>query len=215
MIGKSAAVSVLTLALFAQRATDKPLQRTTNGSVLKSTTGIPITLTLAQPFHYLGGQRFDLYGKADAEQHFFVQADSKRRIWCAYWIQFETFLPKIEEKYDYSEDPFSIIAGTHEWRAVVGGGLNKEYQGKPDGDIARFKLFLAAKGFQLPDDQLRVRLTTVSSDKRSEVMIVYIEDANNLGVKSADLESGGKAEARWPEIEMEMLARAKKGITLQ
>ena len=52
----------------------------------------------------------------DAEQHFFVAADSARRIRELYWLQIEQLLPGAGQGYDYSSDsPRSVDALT--WAA--------------------------------------------------------------------------------------------------
>ncbi len=46
-------------------------------------------------------------------------------------------------------------------------------------------------------------------------MIIYLEDMTALGLTSADVAKGGKAEAKWNEISDALLARAQKGLTIR
>src|SRR6185295_965687 len=42
---------------------------------------------------YVGSDRFDLYGVADAEIQLFAESDRNRRLTRLYWIQFESYWP--------------------------------------------------------------------------------------------------------------------------
>jgi hypothetical protein len=46
-------------------------------------------------------------------------------------------------------------------------------------------------------------------------MIIYLEDMSGLGLSSADVAKGGKAEARWNEIADAHLARAQKDLKIR
>jgi len=50
--------------------------------------------------------------------------------------------------------------------------------------------------------------------KRKELMIIYGEDLSDIGYAAAELRGGGKAYARWPTIEEDLVARAKKKIII-
>jgi hypothetical protein len=50
--------------------------------------------------------------------------------------------------------------------------------------------------------------------KRKELMIIYGEDLSAMGFSAADLQKGGKAYDRWPQIEEELLERARQAITI-
>src|SRR4051812_35220338 len=65
-------------------------------------TGLPaIKIRFDKPFKYVGQQSFVLYDVANAEQHFFVDADKEGRIKRLYWIQFEGYLPDNSHTYRY------------------------------------------------------------------------------------------------------------------
>jgi len=51
--------------------------------------------------------------------------------------------------------------------------------------------------------------------KRKELMIIYGEDLSDTGYTAAELSGGGKAYARWPTIEEDLVARAGKKITIE
>jgi len=93
------ALFVLMTSLLPLDATTP--ERTVSGQVLSSGHAPMARLALASSFKYAGGQRFILYGVADAEQHFFVDADEAGSIRSFYWVQFEHFLPGKGEAYNY------------------------------------------------------------------------------------------------------------------
>src|ERR1041385_2100696 len=99
-----AVAAFLSAILFTQSA-DVPLTRHVHGQVLVSGSGPAIQITFGPRFKYVGAQRFTLYGVAEAEQHFFVQAGADGRIERFFWLQFEHYLPGNNHHYDYSELP--------------------------------------------------------------------------------------------------------------
>jgi len=102
-------IAVLTLSLgigaYAitpkQSLTAQPLTRTVNGQVLTSRQSPVAPLAFDPAFQYVGGHRFILYNVANAEQHFFVEADNERRIQRLYCVQFEGYLPENHHQYNY------------------------------------------------------------------------------------------------------------------
>jgi hypothetical protein len=46
-------------------------------------------------------------------------------------------------------------------------------------------------------------------------MIIYGEDLSDTGYTAAELRGGGKAYARWPTIEKDLVARAEKKIMIE
>jgi hypothetical protein len=66
------------------------------------------------------------------------------------------------------------------------------------------------------DDVISQRLVHfVDESKRSELMIVYIEELSSPGLTAADLAPKGKAYSQWPEISNGILRRALNGIKLK
>ena len=57
-----------------------PQTRTVNGRTLTSTQLPAVRLEFSKPFKYAGGHSFILYEVANAEQHFFVDADKDGRV---------------------------------------------------------------------------------------------------------------------------------------
>ena len=75
-----AAAFALSVILFAQSSESNRLERQVQGQVLTSSHDPAVQITFGPHFMYAGGQRFALYGVADAEQHFYVQANASGQI---------------------------------------------------------------------------------------------------------------------------------------
>jgi hypothetical protein len=198
-----------------QKATEAASRqaRSVKGQVLTSTKTPVVRIEFDQGFKYAGGHSFILYDVADAEQHFFVDADKEGRIKRMYWAQFEGYLPSNTHTYRYKVNKTASIGGL-EFIADAYARNIKANPGRPDSDGARARAFLESKGYRMAsDDVLSQRLVHLIDDsKREELMIIYIEDLSGMGLTAADLAEGGRAAVRWGEISNGLLERAVKGM---
>ena len=69
------------------------LSRSVSGNDLVSSHDPAAVLRFDPAYRYLGGQKFILYGSADAEQHFFVETHDDETLKSVYWVQYEAYLP--------------------------------------------------------------------------------------------------------------------------
>ncbi|HEY0172589.1 MAG TPA: hypothetical protein VGB98_16320 [Pyrinomonadaceae bacterium] len=199
-----------------------PVARKVKGSTLTSDATPRVQIKFDKAFKYIGGQSFVLYDVANAEQHFFVDADSQGRIRRLYWVQFEGYLPGNTNKYNYKSPKtvqmggldFFADAQARQIPAPDPAAAQKPANKISDGDYARS--FLASKGYRLASSealwQRLVHMTDASN--RSELMFIYLEDLSGMGLTAADLNEGGKAAARWEAVSKELLERAQKGMTI-
>ena len=191
--------------------------RKVKGRTLTSNDTPAVELEFGKAFKYVGGHKFVLYDVANAEQHFFVDADKNGRVTRLFWVQFEGYLPSNDKSYRYKGpkevniDGLNFFADT--WTRNI-----KENPGRPDGDGARGRAFLESKGFRLGSDEtLTLRLLHfIGEKKRDELMIIYMEDlSSTMGLTAADFAAGGKAEAKWNEIADALLTRARKDMKIR
>jgi hypothetical protein len=208
------AILFLVLSLFSISQGQK--LREVNGRILKSAQLPSVELEFGKGFKYVGGHRFVLYEVANAEQHFFVDADSEGRVRRLYWVQFEGYLPSNKHVYDYTVTN-SVNIGGFDFVADAWARNIKASPGRPDGDGARARAFLESKGYKLAsDDVISQRLVHLIGDpKRDELMIIYLEDMSPLGLTSADVNKGGKAEGKWNEVSAALLDRAQKDLKIR
>jgi hypothetical protein len=208
-------IGVLALAAnaLAQTNSPPPVTRTVSGQVLTSKDTPAVRLEFAKPFKYVGSQSFVLYDVANAEQHFFVDADREGRVKRFFWIQFEGYLPTNTHTYNYK--PTKIVnLGGFDFIADAYPRSLKGDLGRPDSDGNRAREFLAGKGFRMASTEIiSQRLVhLVDEARRNELMIIYVEDLSDTGLTAADLGEGGSAHARWAEIGQGLLDRTLKNM---
>jgi hypothetical protein len=116
------------------RGTDETgqLSRSVNGQELVSKQQPSVRLKFDKAFGYAGGQSFTLYEVANAEQHFFVDADKEGRIKRLYWIQFEGYLPSNTHTSDYKSEKRVDIGGLNFFFAEAYARNVKLNPGRPD-----------------------------------------------------------------------------------
>ncbi|MBA3256953.1 MAG: hypothetical protein H0T64_09940 [Pyrinomonadaceae bacterium] len=190
-----------------------PQRREVTGHVLTSTTMPAVRLEFDKNFKYVGNHSFVLYDVANAEQHFFVDADKEGRVKRLYWIQFEGYLPTNTHAYRYKGDNVVNIGGL-DFIADSYARNVKANPGRADSDGSRARAFLENKGYRIAGDDITMQrlVHLVDEAKRNELMIIYIEDLSGLGLTAADLAPDGRAAARWEEISRGLLERAQKGL---
>jgi len=190
--------------------------RPVSGQVLTSTTMPSVRLEFDKNFKYVGNQSFVLYDVANAEQHFFVDADKEGRVKRFYWIQFEGYLPTNTHAYRYKANKVVNIGGL-DFIADANAINIKSNPSPANSDGSRARTFLESKGYRIAgDDILMQRLVhLVDEAKRNELMIIYMEDLSGLGLTAADLAPAGRAADRWVEIAKGLLERAQKGMKVE
>ena len=213
----AAVIGVLALTLVAggqsKPTPEPPVTRTVSGQVLKSKATPAVRLEFPRAFKYVGSQSFVLYEVANAEQHFFVDADREGRVKRFFWIQFEGYLPTNNNSYKYKLTKVVNIGGFDFIADAYPRSLQGDL-GRPDSDGNRARAFLAGKGFHMAGTEIiSQRLVhLVDAAKRNELMIIYTEDLSDTGLTAADLNEGGSAHGRWDEIAQGLLDRALKNM---
>ncbi|HKO35766.1 MAG TPA: hypothetical protein VJV21_04765 [Pyrinomonadaceae bacterium] len=206
-------IFALTVLIGAQ---PKPASRSVKGQVLTSTDMPAVKIEFAKAFKYIGAQSFVLYDVANAEQHFFVDADQNGRMKRFYWVQFEGYLPTNTHSYNY-KSPKVVNAGGLDFFADANARSLNGIPGRADSDSARARAFFEKKGLRMLGTELiSQRLVhLVDQAKRNELMIIYVEDLTGTGLNAADLSEGGSARGRWPEISQGLLDRALKNMKVK
>jgi hypothetical protein len=101
-----------------------------------------------------------------------------------------------------------------EWLSYALARKASSEEARANSDGARFREFIRAKGYTLPDEQLGLRMVWLDKDKRNELMIIYLEDLKPTGFKSNDLQDSGKNHSKWKDIQNGLIERAKRGIKI-
>ncbi|MEK6279283.1 MAG: hypothetical protein AABN95_02920 [Acidobacteriota bacterium] len=213
LLSVMAAVTLIPSSLAANDIKIPP--RKVRGQTLTSTHLPAVRIKFDKAFKYVGHQSFVLYDVANAEQHFFVDADKQGRIKRMYWVQFEGYLPNNTHSYQYKAIKTVDIGGLSfvaDAQAInVKGNI-----GRADSDGNRARAFLVSKGYRMASDEfLMQRLVhLIDESKRNELLIIYLEDLSGMKLTAADLAKNGAAAARWDEISKGLLNRATRGIEI-
>jgi hypothetical protein len=202
------------IAMAAPLTPDERPVREVRARTLRSTADPAVCLEFSDRYAYAGGQRFLLYGVADAEQHFFVDAGPDRVLRSFYWIQFEHYLPGKGGTYTYP--PVRLLRiGSLDF--ITDTKVFADY-GKtvmnPDSlngsDQSRAGALLRSKGYRLPAAAVRARMFYLSDEsRRKELMIVYVES-----LASRELPGESPADEKFPELARRARENAAKGLTI-
>jgi hypothetical protein len=209
---------VITIVIFAlasstaaQEASPDVL-RQVQGQTLISNEVPRADLTFGQEFHYVGGQKVNLYGVAEAEQHIFVVAKD-RVVNRFYWVQFEHHLPSDKGKYNYQPDRTTNIGGllfiydVKSWPDYSANELED-----PGSDSAAIARLLDEHNLVFPKKTVRVRMFHLPTfDRRTELMIIYGEalpDDTKVPLRADGVELDKEA----PDVAHVFLEHARRDI---
>ena len=203
---------LVSTSLLAQTNQSMPLRRSVQGQTIKSESTPALSLTFDPAFKHIGGDRFNLYGVADAELHLFVDADAQKNVRRYYWVQFEGYLPDNDHTHDYNE-PVVKIAGLDFFDGAAvrksGGEL------RAGSDSEHMVNMLKSQGYKMPALYIRERMVYMTdATKRNELMIIYGEDAAPLGIKVADVDDEGRVKSGWEKIAADLHKRATTSMTI-
>ena len=208
----SAALLLLSCKLAGAEA-PSPERQVRDNSIV-SERDPAVRLELPARAHHVGAHRWTLYDVADCELHVFVEADENKKVQRLYWIQFEGYIPSRPElHYDYSANAKTEFAGRTFFVNASSGELNRK--SRDGSDLEQVQKLIRSAGYSLPDHSINVRLVNLFDDNRKELMIIYAEDLEPLGLTSADLKTGGRAEKRWPELQRQIEENAKSRLKIE
>jgi hypothetical protein len=105
----------ITIAVFfgiSCLAAPAPERKVESNNVIISERDPKARIELPESVHYVGADRWVLYGIADCELHAFVEADEQKNVQRLYWVQFEGYLPsKPKLKHQYDSPRHATIGG--------------------------------------------------------------------------------------------------------
>jgi hypothetical protein len=206
---------VITLLCCADLSSENTTpERQVKANVLTSKRDPKIRIELPKQVQYVGAVRWPLFSVADCELHVFVEANAQKVVQRLYWLQFEAYLPSRPElHYGYSFAKTETLSGMlFDVRARFGASSDTP---KPGSDLEHIQGLLSAKGYQLPEAMMNVRLVHLFDEqKRKELMIIYAEDLYPTGFTMSDLLPGRKRSGQWPSLETSLIQRAVKALAL-
>lgn len=109
MFGQIDAAILCCELLVAQTS---PPEWEVKGNVIRSSANPKVRIQLPATAHYVGADRWVLYGMADCELHAFVEADNRQRVLGLYGVQFEGYLPSRPElQHTYASPKHANLGG--------------------------------------------------------------------------------------------------------
>jgi len=170
---------------------------------------------------YLGGERFNLYGVADAEVHVFAERRAGGALGRLYWIQFESYLPSRPElSYNYADgnrraEPWGLVTWLRAGPTRTDGAM------RPGSDREHVFNILRRANVPIPAEVMNVRMVQMLDDPqgtgrgRRELMLIYSEDLAPSGVRVADLVTDGRPNERWAPLEQPLIDRATSAFRVE
>lgn len=192
---------------------DISVQATVSGQTLNAPRFPKVTLEFSKEFKYVGGQRFQLKGAADAEQHFWVEAEADgATVKRAFWVQYEGYLPSNDYTYDYSDERGQFEHSGFKWTSNKTMVNVPRRESDADSDGAKFRAYLRAKGLKLPQTYMRVRMITLDESKRNELMVIYLESPTAVPMKEPEEMKNAPPEVKEQLRRLPPVARMDWGI---
>ena len=200
-------------AVAAAETVAKPAALVRGHSVIHAPSRLTVRVPSSATF--VGKERFDLYGVADAEIEVFVEADRHKRVTRLYWIQFESPWPSQTKGnfYDYTSDRRERHWGRTVW--INSGPGSTTRAPRPGGDRAHVQAMLERAGYTAPPEMMNVRMIQLLDDPkgtghgRRELMFIYAEDLARTGKTLAQLtDAKGDNNAAWEPFDKPLVKRA-------
>jgi hypothetical protein len=167
------------VAAFAYGAdgTDTGAVRHIKGRTIFSGAFPKAELSIRRGLRFIGTQKVNLHGNAEAEQYIFAKLGRDKTVERFYLIQFEHFLPANDLTYNYASMATTQIDNlpfNYDVKSFTDlGALLMEDQGS---DGAAMVQLLARRHLSLPHNTAMVRMFHLpSADRRTELMIIYGE----------------------------------------
>jgi hypothetical protein len=200
-------------ALGCASRAQEPERRFADGAL--TSTALPaFTFRADTAFRYAGRFPIRIDDIAGGERHAFVDT-AGGRVRRMILIQFEGFLPGVEDFYKYPmRNPVTLGGQTYTHSAFVFSQAEAVRQG-PGREVDSTLAFLARAGLEAPDEQLVARFARIlGDDGRNEVIIFYQEAAEPQGLSMAKIatDDGFRPEYAW--LRDSLLARARRAFTI-
>ena len=189
--------------------------RHVRGRTVFSEESPKVELSVRKGYRFIGTQKVNLYGLAEAEQYVFAMQGRNNTVESFYWIQFEHFLPSNDRTYNYGSKNTTQVGDLH---FVYNVGSWPDYPaeiaGNPASDGAAIELLLEKRHLSFPHRAAHVRMFHLpAADHRSELMIIYGEalpQNSAIPVRQKGLDLGTES----PASAQLLLEHARQGLVI-
>lgn len=218
MVGAATWLVLLGVAtlVYGSDGRDPSAVRSIKGRTIFSEESPKAKLSVRKGLRFIGTQRVNLHGNAEAEQYVFAKAGRDKIVEQFYLVQFEHFLPSNQFTYDYASMRTTQI-GDFQFRYDVKSFPNLEdlLREDPGSDGEALERLLAKHHLGLPHNTVLVRMFHLpSADRRTELMILYGEalpESTAVPVRKGGVELDTES----PSSAQMFLEHARQGLVIQ
>ncbi len=173
--------------------------RSLNKNTIISIKNPPIRIDVDEQLPHIGILNFKLKEVAQVERYIYARHDESKRVQRLFIAQFESFLPEIKGDYKFQvTNPTRL--GNSDYQTDIGiFNFAERIASNPKAEAEYTKALLDKNNLKADDDFLVARYARITSeDKRTELILFYLENLKDLGFTRAELESNG---IRTPQAE--------------
>lgn len=173
-----------------------------------------LAIDVADEFEFVGRHPFTIRKVAAGERFVFVQAED-RQIRKILMVQFEGFLPGVDDLYRYDLSGKPVVANYPFRSNGYAFNIVESIAANPKSESAATYPFLESKGYSVPDELMMWRsLTVVDEARRKEMIIFYIEDIQSTGLTLADFYIDDAETEPWINIQEDLETRANDAFRI-
>jgi hypothetical protein len=173
-----------------------------------------LAIDVANEFEFVGRHPFTIRDVAAGERFVFVQAED-HQVQKLLMIQFEGFLPGVDEFYRYNLAGKPVVANYPFRSNGYAFNIVESINANPKSESAATYPFLESQGFSVPDELMMWRSLTVADKARNKEMIIfYIEDVKSTGLTIADFYVDDFETELWINIQKDLEIRANDAFQL-
>ncbi len=123
--------------------------RSVQGNVVTSDAEPRVQIKVPQTAHYVGSDRWVLFGIANCTLFVFVQADPRKQVQRLYWVQFEGYLPSMPKlQHEYRSTRHATLAGMDFY---VDTWLDRRDPASVSSpDLHALEAWIRSKGYRVP-----------------------------------------------------------------
>lgn len=187
--------------------------RSLNKNTIVSIKNPPIRIDVNEQLPHVGILNFRLKEVAQVERYIYASHDESKRIQRLFIAQFETFLTGIKGSYTFQViNPTRL--GNHDYQTDIGiFNFAERIAANPKAEAEYTKALLDKNNLKADDDFLIARYARITSeDKRTELILFYLENLKDLGLTRAELESNGNRTLQAEKLFSDFADRALKSF---
>lgn len=213
-VANACLIMSLSTSTIANASEASDMNQFMTDGVLISREDPSLAIDVADEFEFVGRHPFTIRDVAAGERFVFVQAED-HQVQKLLMVQFEGFLPGIDNFYRYDLSTMPVVANYPFRSNGYAFNIVEDMIANPKSESAATYPFLESKGYSVPNELMMWRSLTVADDARSKEMIIfYIEDVKSAGLTLADLYVDDAETDVWIKIQKDLEFRANDAFRI-